>query len=150
MALNNRTQFWIMYCDDEPEGTSRALTPLCCAHTHHHLHDILSPPAEHIVEDIGEKFDFDTKTWSSNPKILLTMSIGNRKFQHTLPTTNIWWQPYHEVIWNNAGGFFANYEKNVVPNEDVAWLRKHDHIVNPPAADSLTNRMHTSGCLVAK
>jgi hypothetical protein len=26
----------------------------------------------------------------------------------------------------------------------VAWLREHDHIVNPPAAGSLANRKRTS------
>ena len=31
-------------------------------------------------------------------------------------------------------------EQSVVADEDVAWLRKHDHVVNPPAAGSLSNR----------
>jgi hypothetical protein len=31
----------------------------------------------------------------------------------------------------------------------VAWLREHEHIVNPPAAGSLANRKRTGSCPAA-
>jgi len=51
---------------------------------------------------------------------------------------------YLEVIWNRACSLFADYEQSVVADEDVAWLREHNHIVNSPAAGSLANSKRAS------
>jgi hypothetical protein len=72
------------------------------------------------------------------------MKTGFQKFEQKIHRRIIRQQRYLEVIRNHALGLFADYKQSVVADEDVAWLPEHDHIVNPPAAGSLANRMRTS------
>jgi len=69
---------------------------------------------------------------------------GFQKFERKLQKRIIRQQRYLEVIRNCVHGLFADYEQSVVADEDVAWLREHNNIENPPTAGSLANRKRTS------
>ena len=65
---------------------------------------------------------------------------GFHKCKRKLQRRIIKQQRYLQVIQNCAIGLFPNYKLSVVADEDVAWLPKHNHIVNPLAVDSVANR----------
>jgi hypothetical protein len=69
---------------------------------------------------------------------------GFQMFEQNLQKRIITQQQYLEDMRDCARCLFADYEQCVVADVDVAWLREHHHIVNPPAADSLANRMRTN------
>jgi len=97
-----------------------------------------------MIDDIGEESDDDGETRRPYPRSFPTTKTGSQKFEWKLQKRIIRQQRYLEVIRNRAHGLFADYEQSVVADEDVAWLCKHHHIVNPPAAGSLANRKRTS------
>jgi hypothetical protein len=68
---------------------------------------------------------------------------GFQMFERNLQKRIITLQQYLEDIRDCARCLFADYEQRVVADVDVAWLQEHHHIVNPPAAGSLANRMRT-------
>jgi hypothetical protein len=96
-----------------------------------------------MIDDIGEESDDDRETRRPNPRSFPTTKTGFQKFELKLQKRIIRQQRYLEVIRNCALGLFADYEQSIVADEDVAWLRTYDHIVNPLAADSLAKRKHT-------
>jgi len=106
--------------------------------------DILPPPAEDMIDDSREESDDDGETQRANHRSFPTSKTGFQKFEQRLQTRNIRQQQYLEVIRNRALGLFADYEQSIVADEDVAWLRQHNHIVTVPAAGPLANRKRTS------
>ena len=144
MKLSNPTLFCVVYRGQQADGTDGAQTPMRGGRSYLPLDDILPPPAEDMIDDIGEESDDDGETRRPNPRSFPTTKTGFQKFERKLQKRIIRQQRYLEVIRNRALGLFADYEQSVVADEDVAWLREHDHIVNPPAAGSLANRKRTS------
>jgi hypothetical protein len=144
MKLSNPTLFCVVYRGQQADGTDGAQTPMRGGRSYLPLDDILPPPAEDMIDDIGEESVDDGETRRPNPRSFPTTKTGFQKFERKLQKRIIRQQRYLEVIRNRALGLFADYEQSVVADEDVAWLREHDHIVNPPAAGSLANRKRTS------
>jgi len=54
MKWNNPMLFWVISCGQQAEGTAGTQTPMCGGHSYLPLDDILWPPAEDIINDIGE------------------------------------------------------------------------------------------------
>jgi len=108
------------------------------------LDDILPPPAKDLIDHIVEESQDDGETRRPNPSSSLTTKTGFQKFERKLQKRIIRQKRYLEVIRNCALGLFAKDEQRVVSDEDVAWLRKYDHIANPPAAGSLANKKSAS------
>jgi len=144
MKLSNPTLFCVVYHGQQADGTDGAQTPMRGGHSYLPLDDILPPPTEDMIDDIGEESDDDREMRRPNPRSFPTTKTGFQKFERKLQKRIIRQQQYLEVIQNRALGLFADYEQSVVADEDVAWLREHHHIVNPPAAGSLANRKRTS------
>jgi len=126
------------------------------AQTHMHggrsylaLDDILPPPAEDMMDDVWEEWDDDGETQRPNPRNFPKTESGFQKFERMLQKKIIRLQRYRKVIQNRALGRFADYEQCLVADEDVAWLRKQDYILNPPTADSSAYKTHTSSCPAA-
>ena len=149
LELSNPTLFCVIDRGQQADGTDGAQTPMRGGHSYLPLDDIFPPPAEDMIDDIGEESDDDGVTRCPNPRSFPTMKTGFQKFQRKLQTRIIRQQQYLEVIRNGALGLFADHEQSVVADEDVVWLREHNHIVNPPAAGSLANRKRTSSCPAA-
>jgi len=143
MKLSNPTVFCVVYRGQQADGIDSAQTPLRGGRSYFPLDDILPPPAEDIIDDIGEESDDDGETQRPNPRSFPTTKTGFQKFERKLQKWIIRQQRYLEVFRNRALDLFADYEQRVVADEDVAWLREHDHIVNPPAAGSLANTKRT-------
>ena len=143
MKLSNPTLFCVVYRGQQADGTDGAQTPMRGGRSYLPLDDILPPPAEDMINDIGEESDDEGETRRPNPRSFSTTKTGFQKFERKLQMRIIRKQRYLEVIRNRALGRFADYKQSVVADEDVAWLREHDHIVNPPAAGSLANRKRT-------
>jgi len=144
MKLSNPTLFCFVYRGQQANGTDGAQTPMCGGCGYLPLDDILAPPAKDMIDDIREELDDDGETRRPNARSFPTTKTGFQKFEWKLQKRIIRQQRYLEVNRNCALGLFADYKKSVVADEDVAWLREHDHIVNPPAAGSLANRKCTS------
>jgi len=149
MKLTNPMLFCVVYRGQQADGTDGAQTPILGGRSYLSLDDILPPPAKNMIDDIREESDDDGERQRPNPRSFPTTKTGFQKFEKKLPKRIIRQQRYLEVIQNGALGLFADYEQSVVAHEDVAWVREHNHIVNPPAAGSLANRKHTSNCPAA-
>ena len=93
-----------------------------------------------MIDDIREESDDDGETWRPNPSSFLTTKTGFQKFEWKIQKRIIRRQRYLKVIRKRALGHLADYEQSVVADKDVAWLRQHNRIANPPAAGSLDNR----------
>jgi len=150
MKLSNPTLFCVVYRGQQADRTDGAQTPMRGGRSYLPLNNILPPPAEDMIDDIEEESDDDGETWCPNPRSSPTTKTGFQKFEWKFQKRIIRQQQYLEVIRNRAVGLFADYEQSVVADEDVAWLREHDHILNPPAAGSLANRKRTSSRPAAK
>jgi len=108
------------------------------------LDDILPPPDEDMIDNIGEESDDDGATLRPHPRNFPMTKTGFQQFARKLQKRIIIHQRYLEVIRNRAIGMLADDEQSGVADGDVAWLREHNHIVNPSAAGSSANRNHTS------
>ena len=144
MKLSNPTRLCVVYRGQQADRTDGAQTPMRGGRSYHPLDNILPPPAEDMIDDIGEESDDDVETRRPNPRSFPTTKTGFEKLERKHQKRIIRQQRYLEVIRNCAVGLFADYERSVVANEDVAWLREHDYIANPPAAGSVANRKRTS------
>ena len=144
MKKSKPTLVCVVYRGQQADGTDGAQTPMRGGLSYLPLDDILPPPAKDMIDHIGEELDDDGETRCPNPRSFPMMKTGFQKFEQKLQKRIIRQQLYLEVIRNRALGLFADYEQCIVADEDVACLRKHDHIVNPPASGTFANRMRTS------
>jgi len=103
-----------------------------------------------MIDDIGEELDGDAETWHRNPRSFPTTNAGFQKTERNLQKSVNRMQQYLEASRNHALSQFADYEPRVVTDNNVTWLRDHDHILNLPAAGSLASRKCTSSHLAAK
>ena len=60
MELSNLTCFCVVYCGQRADSPAGAQTPMRGDYSYFPLDDILPPPAEDIIHDIGEKSDDDS------------------------------------------------------------------------------------------
>jgi len=150
MKLNNPTLFSIIYHGQQANSISGSQPPMHGGHSYLPLDHIVPPPAEEMINDIGEESDGDTEMRRPNPRCFPTTKTGFHKFKQKPHRKIIRQQRYLEVIRNCALGLFADFKQSVVPDKDVAWQREHDHIVNPHTVGSLANRKcASSSCQAA-
>jgi len=149
MQLSIPMLFWVIYCGKQADGTDGAQTPMRGGRSYLHLDAILPPPAEDMIDDIGQDSVDAGETQCPQPVSFPMTKTGFQKFERKLQKRIITRQQYLEVIRNRALGLFADYRQSVVAVEDVAWLREYNHIVNAPAAGSLANSKRTSSCPAA-
>jgi len=109
MRLSNPTLFCIVFGGQQADGTSGAQTAMGGGHSNLHPNDILPPPAEDIIDDIGEDLDDDAEMRHLNQRNLRTTKSGFQKFISKLQQWIIRQQQYLQVIQNCAFGLFANY-----------------------------------------
>ena len=150
MKLINPTLFWVVHHGQQADGTAGAQTPRGGGRSNLSLDVIHPPAAEDMMDDIGEESSDDGETWLPNPRSFPTTNTGFQKFERNLQNRIIRPQRSREVICNGAVGLFADCKQSLDADDDVAWLHKHDHIVNPPAVGSLANGNRTSSRPAAK
>jgi len=134
----------VVYGGQPADGTDGAQTPMRGDRSYLPLDDILPPPAENMIDDTGEESDDNGVMQRPAPRSFPTSKTGFQKFEQKLQKRIIRQQGDLEVIRNRALGLFTVYKQSDVADEDVAWLREHNNIVNPPAAGSLANMERTS------
>ena len=139
MKLSNPKLFYVVYHGQQADGTAGAQMPMNGGRSYVPLNDILPPPDEDMMYDIGEELVDEGGTQHPNPRIFPTMEGGFQKFGWIGQKRMIRHQRSHEVVRKCALGLLAADEECLVADEDVAWLHRHDHIVNSPTAGSLAN-----------
>jgi hypothetical protein len=144
MKLSNPTLILVVYRRQHANGTDGAQTPMRGGRSYVPLDKILPPPAEDMINDIGEESDDYGEMWRPKPRSFPMMKTDFQKFEWKLQQRIIRQQRYLEVIRNRALGLFAECKKRVVADEDVASVPEYDHIVNSPSAGFLANWMCTS------
>jgi len=149
MKLCNPMLFCVVYRCQRADVRAGAQTPMHGGRSYLSLDNLLAPPAKDMIDNIGEESHDDGEMRHPNPRSFPMRKTGIQQFERKLQMRIIRQQRYLEVIRILALGLFANYEQGLVADEDVAWLHKHDRIVNPPAAGSLANTKHTSSCPAA-
>jgi len=130
-------------------GTSDAETDMrggCC---YFPPYNVLPPPAHDIIQDIGDESDDDAEMQCSNQTIIPTMKTGFQKFKSMVERRISRQHQFVDVIRYPVPSLCADYELSAVVDQDVAWLHKYNHIVNPPTLDSLANRKSMSNHLAA-
>jgi len=137
-------QFWIIYHSQQADSKTGAQMPSSGGHSYLPLDHSLPPPAENMMDDTREESNDDGETWYINPGSFPMTKTGLQKFNRNPQKSIPRQQQYLEVIRNHTLSICTEYEQSVVTDEDVAWLHKYDHIVNPPAADSLAKEKRTS------
>jgi len=144
MKLSNSMVFCVIYRGQQADGTAGVQTPMSGGRSYLPLDGILPPPAEDMIGDIMGESQHNGETWRPNRGSFPTTKTGSQKFERKLQRRIVRQQRLLEVIRNLAFGLFPDYDQSLITDEDVAWLRKHDHIVNPPAAGCLANKKRTS------
>jgi hypothetical protein len=142
--------FCVFYCGQQADGTDGAQTHMCRGCSYLPLGDILSPPAEDMIDDTGEESDDDGEKRCSCSRSFPTTNTGLQMFQWMHQKNFIRQHRYLEVVRNYALSLFPDYRQSMVADQDVACLREYQYIVNPPAATSLPNRKRTYSCSAAK
>jgi len=150
IKIHNLMLCSVVYRGQQADGTSGAQTSLGGGHSYRYLDDNLSPPAEHMMDNMGEESHDDAETQCQQPWSIAMIQTGFQRFEWKHPRRIIRQQCYLEVIQNHAIGLFANYKEWVVADEDVGWLRDYHHNVNPPTAGCLANTKCTSSRPAAK
>jgi hypothetical protein len=98
LKLNNPTLFCVIYRGQSADGTDGAKTPMRGGRSCLPLDNILPPPAEDMIDDIGEELDDDGVTLHPNPRSFPTTKTGFQKFERKLHKSIIRQQRYLEVI----------------------------------------------------
>jgi len=80
MRLRNPTLFCVVYRGQQANGTDGAQMPMRGGRSYFPLDDILQPPAEDMIDDIGEESDNDGVTRRPPPGSFVTTKPGFQKF----------------------------------------------------------------------
>jgi len=105
---------------------------------------MLPSQAEDLIDNIGDESFNNTETPRTNRRSIQNTKRVFQQVKPDLQKSTIRQQQFHEVIPNHTHGLIANYEQSAVANKNLASLRKHNHIANPPGAGALANRQRTS------
>jgi hypothetical protein len=108
MKLSNPTLFCVVYRGQHADNTVGAQTPMLGGRSYLPLDDILPPPAEDMIDDIGEESDDDGETRRPNPRSFPTTKTGFEKFERKLQKRIIRQQRYLVAIRKHAPGLFAD------------------------------------------
>jgi hypothetical protein len=84
MTLSNPMLFCVVYCDQQADSTDGVQMPMRGGCSYLPLDDILPPPAEDMIEDIGEKSDFVDESRRPNPRSFPTTKTGFQKIDQKL------------------------------------------------------------------
>ena len=84
MKLSNPTLFCVVHHSQQADSTDSAQMPMRGGRTYLPLDDILPPPAEDIIDKIGEESDDDGETRRPNPRSFPTKKSGFQKFEPKL------------------------------------------------------------------
>jgi len=76
--------FCIVYRGQQADGTDGAQTPMRGGRSYLPLDDILPPPAEDMIDNIGEESDDDGEMRRPNPRSFPTTKTGFQKFERKL------------------------------------------------------------------
>jgi len=149
ITVNNLALLCVLDPSEQANGTSHSQMPMLGGHSYRPQDDIVRPPAEDLINDIGEKSNNCAETWRPCPRSFLTLVTDVEMFERELQTRFILEQEWLGVGRDIALWLFADYEWRVVAVHNVAWLLEHDSIVNPRAAGSLANWKRSSSHLAA-
>jgi hypothetical protein len=86
MILSNPTLFRIVHRGQQADSTDGAQMPTRGRRSYLPLDEILPPPAEDMIDDIGEESDDDGETGCPNPRIFQTTKTGFQMFERKLQT----------------------------------------------------------------
>jgi len=84
IRLSNPMLFGVVYRGQQADGTASAQMPMGGCHSYLPLDDILPPPAEDMIDNIGEESDDGGETRCPNPTNFPTMKTGFQKFERNL------------------------------------------------------------------
>jgi len=84
MKLSNPMRFCIMYRGQQADGTDGAQTPMRSGRSYLPLDDMLPPPGEDMIDDIGEESDNDGDMRRPNPRSFRTAKTGFPKSERKL------------------------------------------------------------------
>jgi len=84
MKLSNPTLFWVAYQGRQPDGIAGAQTPIIGGCSHHPLGDSITPPAEDMINDIGQEWDVDGEMGCPNLRCFRTRKTGFQKLERKL------------------------------------------------------------------
>jgi hypothetical protein len=90
-----------------------------CVHSYHLLDNLIPPPAEDMIENIGEKSEDDSEMEHLNPRSFLIVNTDFQQCYVKLQWSLIRLLRYHEVIPNTVLGIFVNYVQSIIADEDV-------------------------------
>jgi len=144
MKLYNPTLFCVIYGSQQAGGTAAAKAPMHGGCSNVSPDDIVPHPAKDLIHDIGQESEENGEMWRPYPRSFWKTKPYFQQLKWKLQKMIVRQQQYHQVIRNSYLIHIADYKQSPVADEDMAWLRKHNHIVNSPAAGSFTNRKGTS------
>jgi hypothetical protein len=84
MKFSNQMLCCVVYRGQQSDSTDGAQTPMYCGRSYLPLDDILPPPAEDMIDDIGEESDDDGDTWRPNSRSFAMTNTGFQKFEQKL------------------------------------------------------------------
>jgi len=84
MKLSNPMLLCVVYRGQQADGTAGAQTPISGGCSYFALYDILPPPAEDMIEDMGEEVDDDDEMWRLNARSFTMTKTRYQKFQRKL------------------------------------------------------------------
>jgi len=107
MKLSNPTLVCVVYRGQQADSAAGAQTAMGGGRSYLPLDGIVPPPAEDMIDDIGEESD-DGETRCPNPRSISTTKTGFQKFERKLQKRFIRQQRYLEVVQSRALGVFAD------------------------------------------
>jgi hypothetical protein len=143
------TLFCIVHLGQQAKSKAGAQRPMHGGRSYFPLDDILLHAAEHMIDDNEEESDDHGENVRPNPRTFTMTITGFEKYKMKLPQRIIRLQQYLDVIRKCALSLITDYQRSIVAHEDVAWLCKHDHIVNHYTRGSLANTKLTSSWTAA-
>jgi hypothetical protein len=98
MKLSNAIHFGFVDRAQQADSTVCAQSPMRGGHSNLPLDCILPPPAQDMIDDIGEESDEDVDTWLPNYTSFLTTKTGLQQFEQKRRKSIISQHRHLEVI----------------------------------------------------
>jgi len=92
MKLSNPTLYCIVYPGQQADSADGGQTPMHRGRSYLPRDDILPPPAEDTMNDIGVESDDDGETHHPNPSSFPTTKTGFQTFEQNVQKMIIRWQ----------------------------------------------------------
>jgi len=110
MKLSNPTLFCLVCRGQEADSTAGAQTCMHSGRSYRCLDDIVPPPADDMINDIGEESDDDGETRHTHPRGFPTTKTVLQEFQWNLQIRFIRQQRQLQFIRKCALGLFADHD----------------------------------------